>query len=85
MGGLGIKKIEDMNKALVAKRCLGKLLKMLINCGWQFSKRNMWKKKKNFMKILMPKSASWSCQSIFGYRDVLKNGLCHRISNGLNT
>ena len=37
------------------------------------------------MKIPMLKFASWSCQSLFGCRDVLKIGLCHRIGNGLNT
>lgn len=72
MGGLDIKKIEDMNKALVAKM------------SWEIVSNadKLWmkvfqKKYVNFffMKIPMPKSSSWSCRNIFGCRDVLKNGL----------
>ena len=40
---------------------------------------------KNFMKMPMPKSISWSSQSIFGCRDVVKMGLCHKIWNGWST
>ena len=32
-----------------------------------------------------PKAASWAPQSIFDCRDVVKKGMCHKISNGLNT
>nr|XP_023927580.1 uncharacterized protein LOC112038979 [Quercus suber] len=40
---------------------------------------------KNFMKMPTPKSISWSSQSIFGCRDVVKKGLCHKIGSGWNT
>ena len=63
MGGLGINKTKDMNRALVAK------------LTWEVASNakkfwvKMFQKKyvrgKNFMKMPMPKSISWSSQSIF--------------------
>ena len=60
MGGLGINKTEDMNRALVAK------------LTWEVASNakkfwvKMFQKKyvrgKNFMKMPMPKSISWSSQ-----------------------
>ena len=75
MGGLGIKKIEDMNKDLVTKMSWD----IVKNADklWVKVFQKKYVKNRNFMKIPMLKSASWFCQSIFGCRDVLKNGLCH--------
>ena len=83
VGGLGIKKTEDMNKALVAKmtwEVASNADKMWVRV---FNKKYV--RSKKFMRMSVPKAASWSCQSIFGGREVIKKGLCHRIGNGLNT
>ena len=72
-----------MNKALVAKmmwEVASNVDKMWVKV---FKKKNV--RSKKFMRMSMPKVASWSSQSIFGGREVIKKGLCHRIGNGLNT
>ena len=83
VGGLGIKKTEDMNKALVAKMTL----EVASNVGRMWVKvfNKKYVRSKKFMRMSVPKAASWSCQSIIGGRKVIKKGLCHRIGNGLNT
>ena len=82
LGGLGIKKTEDMNRALVAK------LTWEVASNAKKLQVKMFQKKyvrgKNFMKMPMPKSISWSSQSIFDCRDMVKKGLCHKIGSGLN-
>ena len=42
-------------------------------------------KHRNFIKMQCPKSASWVAMSIFKCKDVLSNGLCHKIGNGWGT
>ena len=79
MGGLGIKKIKDMNRALVAKltwEVASNAKKLWVK---MFQKKYV--RGKNFMKMPMPKSISWSSQSIFGCRDVVKKGFCHKIGS----
>ena len=83
MGGLGINKTKDMNRALVAK-----LTWEVVSNAKKFWVKMFQKKYvrgKNFMKMPMPKSISWSSQSIFGCRDVVKKGLCHKIRSVWNT
>ena len=72
-----------MNKALVAKmtwEVASNADKMWVRV---FNKKYV--RSKIFMRMSVAKVASWSCQSIFGGRKVIKKGLCHRIGNGLNT
>ena len=72
-----------MNKALVAKmtwEVASDADKMWVRV---FNKKYV--RSKIFMRMSVPKAASWSCQSIFGGREVIKKGLCHRIGNGLDT
>ena len=83
MGGLGIKKTKDMNRALVAKltwEVASNAKKLWVK---MFQKKYV--RGKNFMKMPMPKSISWSSQSIFGCRDVVKKGFCHKIGSEWNT
>ena len=72
-----------MNKALVAKLTW----EVVSNADKMWVK--VFKKKyvssKNFMRMSVSKVALWSCQNIFGGREVVKKGLCHRIGNELNT
>ncbi|KAK9995734.1 hypothetical protein SO802_020420 [Lithocarpus litseifolius] len=79
-GGIGIRKTEDLNKALVAKLSW----EMASNSGkkWVQLFRKKYVKHRNFMKMQCPKYASWAAMSIFKCRDVLSNGLCHKIGNG---
>ena len=83
MSGLGIKKTEDMNRALVAKLTL----EVASNAKklWVKMFQKKYVRGQNFMKMPMPKSISWLSQSIFGYRDVVKKGFCHKIGRGWNT
>ena len=66
-----------MNRTLVAK--MSWEIVSNVDKVWVKVFQKKYVKNKNFMKVLMLKFASWSWQSIFGCRDVLKNGLCHRI------
>ena len=82
-GGLGLKKTEDMNQALVEKLTWD-VASNADNCWVEiFKKKNV--RGRNFMKMPMPKSITWTSQSIFECRDVIKNGLCHKRGNGWNT
>ena len=83
VGGLGIKKIEDMNKALVAKMTWE--IASNVNKLWVQIFKKKYVKHTNFMKMPSPKGASWVAQSIFEYSDVVKKGMCHKIGNVLNT
>lgn len=68
-GGLGIKKTEDMNKALVAKMAWE--IASNADKWWVKVFQKKYVKNINFMKIPVPKVVSWSCQSILACRDVL--------------
>ena len=70
VGGLGIKKTEDMNKALVAKMTWE--VASNVDKMWVRVFKKKYVRSKKFMKLSMPKAASWSCQSIFGGREVIK-------------
>ncbi|KAL0014567.1 hypothetical protein SO802_001636 [Lithocarpus litseifolius] len=83
LGDLGIKKTEDMDRALVAK--LTWEVASDAEKPWVKMFQKKYVRGKNFMKMPMPKSIYWSSQSIFGYRDVVKKGLCHKIGSGWNT
>ena len=72
-----------MNKALVAKMTWE--VASNVDKMWVKVFKKKYVRSKKFMRMSMPKVASWSCQSIFGGREVIKKGLCHRIGNGLNT
>ena len=82
-GGLGIKKMADMNKALVAKLTW----EVVSNEDkiWVTVLTKKYVRNRNIMKIYMPKNASWASQSIFTCREVIKKGMCHRIGNDYNT
>ena len=81
--GWALKKMADMNKALVAKL----ILEVVSNEDkiWVAVFKKKYVRNRNFMKISMPKNASWASQSIFSCREVIKKGMCHRIGNGFNT
>ena len=83
VGGLGIKKISDMNKALVAKMTWNVVNNSDKMWVMAFKKKYVWNRK--FMKMSILKGVSWAPQSIFECRKVISKGLCHRIGNGLNT
>ena len=83
VGGLGIKKTADMNKALVAKMTWD--VAKGVNKMWVNIFKKKYVRNRNFMKMPTPRGASWAYQSIFQCREVIKKGMCHRISNGLNT
>ena len=82
-GGLGIKKMVDMNKALVAKLTWEVVSNE--DKTWVTMLKKKYVRNRNFIKISMPKNASWASQSIFAYRVVIKKGMCHRIGNRFNT
>ena len=82
-GGIGIIKTKDLNKALVAKlswEVASNFGKKWVQLFWK-----KYVKYRNFMKMQCPKSASWATMSIFKCKDVLSNGLCHKIGNGWGT
>ena len=58
LGGLGIKKIEDMNQDFVAKLTWKEASNVEKLWVKMFQKRNV--RGKNLMKMPMPKSTSWS-------------------------
>ena len=65
-GGLGIKKMVDMNKALVAK------LTWEVVSNEDKTWVNVLKKKYVRNRNFMPKNASWASQSIFACKEVIK-------------
>ena len=81
--GLGIKKTADMNKALVAKMNWDVVNNS--NKMWVMAFKKKYVRNKNFIKMPIPKGASWASQSIFECRKVISKGLCHKIGNGLTT
>ncbi|KAK7832800.1 putative ribonuclease h protein [Quercus suber] len=83
VGGLGIRKTEDMNKALVAKMAWE--IVSNVDKRWVQIFKKKYVKHRNFMNMPSPKGASWAAQSIFECRVVVKKGMCHKIGNGLNT
>lgn len=83
VGGLGIKKMADMNKALVEK--MTRDVVKGVNKMWVNIFRKKYVRNRNFMKMPTSRGGSWASQSIFQCREVIKKGMCHRISNGLNT
>ena len=58
MGGLSIKKIEDMNRALVAK--MSREIVSNVDKVWVKVFQKKYVKNRNFMKVPILKSASWS-------------------------
>ena len=82
-GGIDIRKTEDLNKALVAK--LSWEVASNSEKKWVQIFRKKYVQHRNFMKMQFPKFASWAAISIFKCRDVLRNGLCHKIGNEWGT
>ena len=79
-GDIGIRKTEDLNKALVAKlswEVASNSGKIWVQLFWK-----KYVKHRNFMKMQCSKFASWAAMSIFKCKDVLSNGFCHKIGNG---
>lgn len=72
MGGLSIKKTQDMNRALVAK--MSWEIVSNVDKVWVKVFQKKYVKKRNFMKVPMPKSTSWSCQSILAVEMYWKMG-----------
>lgn len=76
-GGIGMRKREDLNKALVAKLSW----EVASNSGkkWVQLFRKKYVKHRNFMKMQCPKFASWAAMSIFNAKMSLAMGFAIRL------
>ena len=80
MGGLGLKKSEDFNQALLTK------------LAWEVPKnedklwvkifRRKYLKVGSFTNIRPPKQVSWICKSLFSCNKLIKKGMCYKVGDG---
>lgn len=81
-GGLGIRKLKDMNVALLSK--LGWHLARDLDKVWVKALKAKYFARSSFMKCKMKKNSSWSWKGILGFRKILINGLCYRLGKRSN-
>ena len=80
MGGLGLRKSEDFNQALLTK--LAWEVQKNEDKLWVKIFRRKYLKVGSFTNIRPPKQVSWICKSLFSCNKLIKKGMCYKVGDG---
>ena len=83
-GGLGIRKIEDMNKSLMASH-IWEICQPISNSTWVNWVKVHLIREHSFWEIPIPSRCSWTWWKLLSVRIHIRPLMVHRIGNGLNT